>query len=639
MSRNAQRISGWPVYKDGMNRRAFSECTWRCGIVTLLLIAMMPVAAASAQERDRSRRPKVAEPSLIAQHYRPLLDADLERIANGGDVDAGSKSLQHVFDDIAVRADAGEHDLFIDAAAAMRLTWLVYGAEESTRAPMMEFLLEHDEFARALAFTADPGADDVDAMFALIERLRERHADSLDSYASLAAAICVVHDKPLKRGINENMTVAPDPVALYEYFVVNEEHLVFPVRNMPAELLIYVVDSTASIDDMRWALSKYRNHRKIGELFFSIEYDYDHLKGERKKVTEAGFNLPNIARHGGVCADQAYFACAVGKSIGVPTTYTVGASGEVAHAWVGFLESTPRAAWWNFSSGRYEAYQGVRGVVIDPQKNQRVPDSTIALLAEYATAGERERYATIAMTDAAIRLLDASDGRTIIPFEVSETEYEPVRSATQKDGLELLEQALRTCPGYATAWFTVATYARHGEFSFEEKQKWATVLHRLCGEKYPDFYFAVVAPMIESVDDVEEQNRMWNAAFRTFQKRHDLAAAVRMQQAEMWKKHGDNSKAGQCCEDVITRYANAGPFVLHALQVATSLLAEMNKRERIPALYEKAWALTKKPDTSWAPEFYRQSNWYRIGVKYSEELAKVGRGGDATNVRTAIGAK
>ena len=58
-----------------------------------------------------------------------------------------------------------------------------------------------------------------------------------------------------------------------------------------------------------------------------------------KKVTAAGWSLPNILQHGGVCADQAYFAVTVGKSIGVPTAYTIGLGGEVGHAWVGFLQA------------------------------------------------------------------------------------------------------------------------------------------------------------------------------------------------------------------------------------------------------------------------------------------------------------
>lgn len=80
----------------------------------------------------------------------------------------------------------------------------------------------------------------------------------------------------------------------------------FGVRNVPAELLAWVVDTTAAIEEMQWALAKYRGDPAVGSRFFDIEYDYAAFKtGATKKVTEAGFNLPNILKHGGVCADQA----------------------------------------------------------------------------------------------------------------------------------------------------------------------------------------------------------------------------------------------------------------------------------------------------------------------------------------------
>lgn len=621
-----------------MSQNAWSSRSgW--ALVALLMFATLLCSPAHGQSRDRSSESKQDNaPSALAQEVRPKLEAALRSVADGGDFAAAKATISQLFDEVAARAGDDELELFRDAAAAVRLGNLLGFIDESERADFMGFMLDHMALARALVFLVRQDANEKRGAIEVIQRLRQKHANSMDEFANLAAAIAVVHDKPLTRRINENKTTAPDPVSLYEYYVGNADRMVFPVRNLPAELLVYVVDSTASIDEMRWALNKYRGTRNVGQLFFTIEYDYDHFrKGDPKKVTQAGFNLPNILKYGGVCADQAYFACAVGKAIGVPTTYTRAASAEVSHAWVGFLESDKRAAWWNFNSGRYEAYQGVSGYVSDPQGGGRLPDSTVALLAAYATAPELDRYASIAMTDVVSRLLGVELG-TNIPLQIAETEQKPLRGANKDDALALLEAALRTCPGYADAWFVVRKQAQRGALTLEEKKKWATVLHRLCGERYPDFYLAVVAPMIETVDDVDEQNTLWNAAFRTFQRRFDLAASVRMRQATMWRNAGERNKAGMCCEDVIKRYANAGPFVLDALKVATDLLKEMNQQNRIPALYEKAWTLTKKPKDM-AAEFSTQSNWYRVGLLYAETLTAVGRTADAGNVRSAIGAR
>ena len=61
----------------------------------------------------------------------------------------------------------------------------------------------------------------------------------------------------------------------------------------------------------------------------------------------------------------------------------------------------------------------------------------------------------------------------------------------------------------------------------------------MCGSKYPDFAWAIIEPMILTVDEVKEQDRLWTAAFGIFQGRSDLAASVRMAQARMWEQKGE----------------------------------------------------------------------------------------------------
>src|SRR5262249_20341397 len=146
---------------------------------------------------------------------------------------------------------------------------------------------------------------------------------------------------------------------------------------------------------------------KVGGRFFDIRYDFNHLRrGTPKQVTLEGFTLQNIAKFGGVCADQAYFAMSVGKAIGVPTALAVGEGGRSAHAWVGFLQAQNGRGSWNFDIGRYEAYQGVRGDVVDAQTRREIPDSYVSLLAESIGTRPVDREASVALTDAALRLIE-----------------------------------------------------------------------------------------------------------------------------------------------------------------------------------------------------------------------------------------
>ena len=135
----------------------------------------------------------------------------------------------------------------------------------------------------------------------------------------------------------------------------------------------------------------------------------------------------------------------------------------------------------------------------------------------------------------------------------------------------------------------------------------------------PDFVLAVLAPMIASVEDVEEQNRLWEQAFTFFRRRPDLAARVRMEQGRAWEKHGRKRLAGRCYEDVINRYANTGPFVIEALEKTEKMLLEVGEPNKVPQLYARTWESMNRPKDAHV-EFGKQSNWYKVGMLLVEKL-------------------
>ncbi|HEV8290904.1 MAG TPA: hypothetical protein VGP94_03240, partial [Tepidisphaeraceae bacterium] len=525
-----------------------------------------------------------------------------------------------------------------DADYALRLVHQLQSvSNKDRRVELFKFLRANEGLSRTLTFLIIPNQDPA-KVYALLDRLREKRADQLDKFASLTAAICVVHDRPLKRRINESEVHSPDPLAIFDFFSQNEPRLFFGVRNVPAELLIYVVDTTAQIDEMNWALQNYAKDPKVGGRFFDIRYDYEHYRrGTPKRVTLEGFNLPNIARYGGVCADQAYFAAAVGKSIGVPTAYTHGSAANSGHAWVGFLEATNREGWWNFDIGRYEAYRNVRGLVLDPQLHEEIPDSFVSLLAEMIGSKLPDRHNTIALTDAAGRLMEVEKSSfDAAPPAISSGILLKPRKADLTSELELLELAVKQNPADRWSWLHIRELAKSGRLSLDQKKKWADAIQRLCGGKYPDFALAILTPMIQTVDDVNEQNKLWNSAFEMFKNRSDLAAYIRMYQAAMWEKKGDVNNAGRCYEDVIQRYANAGPFVIDALQKAERALRNSNRANLVPVLYEQTWTKITKPKEVTSP-YVTQSNWFRVGVLLATKLEEAGQLAKADAVRDMIG--
>jgi hypothetical protein len=588
---------------------------------------------------------KVSYPQFI--HTRVL--AALNNLTDNHDYPAAKSALQGLFDQAVLYAPQTSPDSIREADFALRLVSQLDRVPPETRNELLPFLREHEVLARTLVFLIHPDQEKPGPVYALLNELRQKRAAQLDSHATLAAAICVVHSRPFTVHVNENSATSTDPIDLFDYYVRNEGRMFYGIQNVPAEMLIYVVDSTATIGEMEWALNKYAGKADVGALYFDINYDYDALKTGTKKLTSAGFNLPNILQYGGVCIDQAYFSATVGKAIGVPTAIDLGESAEAGHAWLGFLQYNGKTGSWNFDTGRYESFQGVRGTVRDPQSRQDVPDCYVTLLGEIIGTRSVDRQNAVALTDAATRVGELQVSTA------GEAEHDPIaapspdtvlsstfsakpRSADVSTQLALIESALRQSIAYTPAWFEVRDLAVANKLTLDQKRRWSEVLIRLGAAKYPDFTLSILMPMVKSVDDPEQQNNLLNNLLPLFQSRLDLSASIRMAQASLWESQNQDDRAGECYLDVVQRFTDAGPFVLRALQGAEKLLRKTNRADRVVLLYQQAWSRTSRPG-DWAPVFVAESNWYRIGQMYAKRLTEAGQTDKAAEVKSALDSK
>jgi hypothetical protein len=174
----------------------------------------------------------------------------------------------------------------------------------------------------------------------------------------------------------------------------------------------------------------------------------------------------------------------------------------------------------------------------------------------------------------------------------------------------------------------ITTLAATNQLTDKQKQTWADLTQKLCGQKHPDFALDILEPMIRTVTDPTAQSAMWDAEFAALQKRLDLAARVRLEQAAMWESRGDLKKAGMCYEDVI----------LKAVQGAENVLTQMNEMPKILDLYALAYKLVERPDPKMGPDFVRGSNWFKVKGAYAKKLDAAGQTQLAAAVR-ADGAK
>jgi hypothetical protein len=554
-----------------------------------------------------------------------------------GDFSAAAASAERLLAHVTAYAPVRQSRAFVEAAFAARHYRFLAAIPQDDAKVLHQFLGEHTELAQTLAFLVSPD-EQPQAVYATLKKLSAARGEQLAKYPALVAALCVVHDQPIVHHINENRVEAPDVVALFDFYVEHEKRLLYGLTKLPAELLVWTVDSTSPIEEMEWAVGKFAGNRKVGSLFFEIEYDYDHLrKGKPKKVTQAGFSLPNILKYGGVCVDQAYFAVMVGKSIGVPTAMVSAQGAEVGHAWVGFFQTQGRRGRWNFDVGRYSAYQGIRGNAEDPQTRRTIPDSYVSVLAELIGTRTADRWAAAAFTDAAVYLGNQAEDFRPKPIDRPADDAPPLapRINDAETQLRLLEAGLRRTPGYGRAWFAIRNLAAQGRMGLSDKKKWAGLLQQMCGRAYPDFTLAILRPMIKSIESPREQLRLWDAAARIVTSRADLSAEVRIAQGQAWEALDEPAKAGQCYEDVIRRFANDGPFVITALAKTEQMLKAAGKPERVVRLYASAWQ-SIRPPSQMAGVFATQSNYYQVGMIYADKLAEAGFMDEAEQTRAEI---
>lgn len=579
----------------------------------LLLSALLMLCYAPALSLADEAK---AEPENMAKQRLAAIQAEAKE---SGDFRQAYKDTDELFEQVIGYVSRRELDLYTEVAAMRRLFALL--SSTNFTGDHFEFMLENPKLASTLAFNMVPGKDRVDDVLALLDRLREAHGDDkVAKYHQLTAALMLVHDRhesqPFKRRVNENYATSVSAVELFDYYTKHEKYMMFGIKNVPTELLIYVVDTTASIEDMKWAIKNFRGNRTIGKVFHKVPYDYDALKGKTKDVTVKGLTLPNILKYGGVCADQAYFAASCGKALGIPTVICSAASATSSHAWVGYLQARGRKAWWNFDEGRYQEYQGIRGNIRHPQSDDSISDSRVGLLAEMIGSSMKDRQRAAALTDAA-RVIDqyVTAGEPFEPMPLVEADTSKPEPAALETTLRLLKLSNREFEGYAPAWLMFSELGSRGDLSMAQKGQIADVVIKHFGRKYPDFMMLVVSGLIEGIESPEQRDDLWDKLFKIVQRsRKDIAADIRMRQGDMWAEAGDLRRAGKAYYDIIEKYPNDGPFVVRAVQRVEEMLYELNNQQNIETMYEMVWPKLEEPKG--ASDMVTHSNWFRVGSMY-----------------------
>jgi hypothetical protein len=134
--------------------------------------------------------------------------------------------------------------------------------------------------------------------------------------------------------------------------------------------------------------------------------------------------------------------------------------------------------------------------------------------------------------------------------------------------------------------------------------------------------------MIDAIPDPVQRHAALDGALEIFSGRGDLSGQILLKQADLYERDGDLAAAGRCYEAILSRYANDGPFAITALQRASAILGTVNDVSGNVTLHDRAFRSMEVPEGI-APQFARQSNWYRSGLQLAQALRIAGRERDA----------
>ena len=243
---------------------------------------------------------------------------------------------------------------------------------------------QDDKLSHQLVEKMVPG-DVPSAALALLIKLAQAGMADLHEYNALGIAYCLVFDGPFP-GNWPHAQVAQsavpigdlDVVPRFQFYVAanRAKKLERDLTRDSFENLKFLVDSEVSLSELQYGQTDTSPYSDFVQAFFEIKYDHMRVSAGNDTYDwdHPSYLLKEINAVGGICVDQAYYACEVGKARGIPTIFFTGQGDDGGHAWFGYLD---RSGKWELDCGRYEQQNYAKGYARDPQTWEVMKDTDL----------------------------------------------------------------------------------------------------------------------------------------------------------------------------------------------------------------------------------------------------------------------
>ncbi len=497
--------------------------------------------------------------------------------------------------DRATLVRAVEHHAIIEMIAAM---------PSDARRTLGELWPDHPVFVGALARVITDANDSAEVA-RVARTIAERSPEAMQKYAQLAAAMCVVLDRPHEfPGLGN---VRPSAADVFEALVFADEDrrvTAHPLEELPAELLVHLADFALTADGIREAI---RDQRSITPLehYQRVAYVQPTLLSGEAAPAPDDFTLQRIAETGGTGPLRSFFAEPLGQAFGWPVSIATGHLGEEAFQAPVFLEGDRQGFAWNLDAIPDHPGRAM-GTTTHPVTGEAMPLAELIVSADLARAG-------IDATREAWALLKA------------------IEHAPRVAQLAMLAAAKERTVGFPELWrasldleLSLADGIPDGR-----QRVLASILQR-ADQFSSEFGTRLALKHIGALSGSRDEMLQW----MTLTSRRDAhrTAAVQLAIGDVALANGDLDSAATTYEELLNRHAGASPLALDALARLHAIYMQSGREAELFDLYGRTHRRLRAPRTS-QEAVVRASAFMIVGEQYEQMLLDAGRDREAERLR------
>jgi len=541
-------------------------------------------------------------------------------------------------------------DALIDMVYAMRACeHLPLIEKDDSGRKLAAWLLDHPVVSRLL-FRA---LGEVKSPKKALERFRELQAaeeQAVLAYPNLAVAFATSEEL-------RHYRKSPKPASLVEsfrYYTDAKRKFRYDLKKMPFELSRYLADTRIDVAERQWAAKRYARSRNPAGAFFHVKYDdASYHDGKPKKIADKDYTLQNLARYGGVCIDQAYYANEVCKALGIPSTIVSGRGGTgISHAWVAFFQLSPsgKEASWNAATGRYSSQLYYTGGLRNPADGKEILDAELKLLGSAALLAPRRREEADAATVLARLVDDAGEVKADLGplMRLAETYRQRfagkpgnpalatkwINAETKVDSAlaeELIMMAIQRNLAHKEAWNLVVAMRRVDRLPVDHLDRFFNILIQKTAKVHPEYSCLMILEIVPTLPETEPREKSYRRSLAVYGRRPDLRGRLLIALGDEYRQRGDKKKALRTYQSAAIEGIQLAEVVLAAAGKAEELLTEAKQPKAAMRMYQMLFRKTRKSRAH--EETRKATSHYQLGQRLATLLQSAGQVAAAERIR------